>query len=220
MKFIKTSLLVAASIGVAASASADVLFSQTTNSLNGYFSDALSTNGSQFWEQTVADDFTVGAPGWNVTTIRFWGFSENFLFSNLDNFSDWEVNIMSPLGTTVVGGIVPKANFTITQLGTSVAGGPEYMFELASNFNLAAGTYYLNIGSINVSPGDDGWVWSTSSQGDGQIFTNFFDGNGFNPDTANQPNLAFEFEGTAVPEPATMAAIGVGVAAMLRRRRK
>ncbi len=220
MKFIKTSLLVAASIGVAASASANILYSQTTNSLNGYFSDALSTNGSQFYEQTVADDFTVGAPGWNVTKIRFWGFSENFIFPDLQNFSDLEVNFMNPLGSTVVGAIVPLSGFTITPIGTSVAGGPEYMFELASNFNLAAGTWYLNIGSINISPGDDAWVWSTSSQGDGQIFTNFFDGNGFNPDTANQPNLAFELEGTAVPEPATMAAIGLGVAAMLRRRRK
>ncbi|MCC7435263.1 MAG: PEP-CTERM sorting domain-containing protein [Methanoregulaceae archaeon] len=217
MNLFKTSLLIAASLGVAASASADILFSQTTNGADGVYSDALSTNGGQFYGQTVADDFTVGAPGWNVTTIRFWGFSENAFLPDLSNFSDWEVNIMSPLGTTVEGGIVPKAGFTITQLGASIAGGPEYMFELATNFNLAAGNYHLNIGSINVASQDDAWAWSTSSQGNGTYSYSFFDTMGWQSEMGN---LAFEFEGTAVPEPATMAALGLGVAAMLRRRRK
>lgn len=222
MKLFKTSLLIVAAIGVAASANADLLYSQPNTSADGPFSDAFSTNGNQFWTQTIADDFTVTAPGWNITTVRFWGSSENFFGPpDLTNFSDWEVNIMNPLGTVVSGAIIPKAGFTITPTGGSNSGGGvEYEFELSTNINLAPGTYYLNIGSINVNPQDDGWAWSTSTTGNGEIFFDFFDGNGFQSFTTNQPNMAFELEGTAVPEPATMAALGLGVAAMLRRRRK
>lgn len=226
MMSLKSTLVVAASLAGAVSAHAVILFSQPSDTASsgqvlGSFSDALSSNGSYLYGQTIADNFTVGSGGWNVNTIRFWGGSEGFVFPDLSNFTDFEVNIMSPLGTVVQGGIVPKSSFTITPTGNATGTGLEYLFELTVNFSLAAGNYYLNVGSVNTSAVGDAFVWSFSNQGDTQYAFNFFDPNGWQ--SGQGANMSFEFEGTetnAVPEPFTMV-LGIGAAgAYIRRRRR
>jgi len=223
MNFLKRTLFATATLAVVASANAAIIFSQPSTSADGYYTDALSTGGSQFYGQSMADDFSVGGPGYTVNKVTFWGGSENFFGpSDLTNFSAFEINIFNTSFGVVQSLSVPKANFTITPTGGSNSGGGlEYKFELTTNFNLAAGNYWFNVGSVNVAPQSDAFVWSTSSAGDNDLAFTFFDANGWQGlnDTVSK-GLAFQLEGTAVPEPATMAALGLGVAAMLRRRRK
>ena len=61
---------------------ATVLFDQSSNiEPDGFFSDAISTNGSQFYGQAIGDDFTIASNS-VINTITFWGESENFLFDD------------------------------------------------------------------------------------------------------------------------------------------
>lgn len=200
-----------------ASAPAAVLFSQLPTSPDGYFSDGISTNGSQFWAQAMGDNFTLAQQS-DLTLIRFWGSSENFVFSDLSNFSAWDIYVYDMAFNTVASGQIAKASFVTTPTGnTNAGGGIEYEFELAiSPITLAAGNYVLHVGSINVAPGDDGWIWSLAA-GDGTVYGNVFDGNGWGTDV---DDLAFELEGNPVPEPASMIALGLGIAALAARRRR
>jgi hypothetical protein len=198
-------------------APADLLFSQLPNDADGYFSDGISTNGSQYWAQAMADNFTLAQQS-DITTIRFWGSSENFVFDDLSNFSAWDIYFYDSSFNVLAWDQIAKAGFTITPTGNNNSGGGiEYMFELAtSGLSLNAGDYRMHIGSINNAPGDDGWIWSLAA-GDGQLYGNLFDGNGWG--TAAD-DLAFELEGNPVPEPASMAAFGLGLAALAARRRR
>jgi hypothetical protein len=189
------------------------------NPSDGFFADGISSNGGQFYAQAIADNFSLSQAS-TITTIRFWGSSENFVFPDLTNFSDWDVVIMDSSLNVVSSSLVPKANFTITATGLSNSlAGQEFKMELGTNIALGAGNYVFHVGSINVSPGDDAWAWSEalSGDGDGSQFINNFDGNGW---IGLGGDSAFELEGQPVPEPASMIALGLGAAAVLARKRK
>lgn len=222
MNFLKRSLFATAALTVVASANAAIIFSQPTTNADGYYSDGVSTNGSQFYGQSIADDFSVGAPGYTVNKITFWGSSEAFVANSLANFASFDITVFNTSFGVVQSLNIPQANFTITPTGSSnSAGGSEFKFEVTTNFNLTAGNYWFNVGSVNSDPNGDAFVWSTSTAGDDDLAFTFFDANGWQgfSDTVNK-GMAFQLEGTAVPEPATMAALGLGVAALIRRRRK
>jgi hypothetical protein len=195
---------------------ADLLFSQTPSSADGFFSDGISTNGSQFYGQAFADNFTLAQQS-TVTLIRFWGSSENFVFNDLTNFSAFDIYFYDPSWNVVASGQIPIGSFTTTATGNQNSlGGLEYEFELATNFVLNAGNYQMHVGSINVSPGDDAWAWS-EAVGDGNQYFNVFDANGWQSISGDS---SFELEGQPVPEPGTMIALGLGAAAFVARRRK
>lgn len=65
--------------------------------------------------------------------------------------------------------------------------------------NLAPGTYWLAVGLFDTTFGATNWAVTSNATGTGTTVVNF--------------------RTDAVPEPATMAVLGLGVAALLRRRR-
>lgn len=212
-------LLVAAAVVIGGAANAVVLHDNGHASPDGYFSDSLASNGSYFWSQTIADNFTISGAS-TVTSIEFWGGSEGFFFDDLTNFSNFEINIFSNINSApIYTATVSTASLSPTLTGGSnTGGGFEYKFTHNMSQVLAAGTYFLNVGSVNVAPGDDGWVWSTGAD-DNTFKYNLFDGAGW-IDQAATPGTAFRINGDAVPEPATMIALGAGLLALARRRRK
>lgn len=228
MRSLRVLSIVAACVGVVGSANAQMsLYKQVSNTAvggfiaGGDFSDGLSTGG-QFYSQTMADDFTVGAGGWNVIGIRFWGSSENFFGPpDLSNFSDFDINIMSSLGTVSHSWTVSTASLSPVPTGNANLGaGIEYEFLLNASFTLAAGTHWINIGSKNIDPNADSWAWSWSSTGNSNIAAWDFGAPAWTEFQGT--NLAFEFIGPSnvVPEPFTMA-LGLGAAgAYIRRRRR
>lgn len=214
-------LLVAFAAVVPFSGFAAVLFDQTpVTEVDSYFSDGISTGGSQFYAQAVADDFTISGAS-TLSTITFFGASENFFADDLSNYSSFDIAILDSSFNTVASWNFATAalNPTLTGQTGSFTGASGYSLTANVNQNLAAGNYWLHVGAVNVDPQGDAFQWS-SSAGNSVLAANFFDGNGWQSFSPQDPGVAFRLEGSAVPEPATMAVLGLGVAALIRRRKR
>jgi hypothetical protein len=153
-----------AAAGLTSTASAQILFQQAPDLVNGfgYYSDAAP---AQFYDQYIADDFTFGSAQ-TVYTVRFWGCSEFFIFPDYSNMASFTVEIWPDAGG--VPGAVPiytesflPAATNPVNIGTGAFGQNIYQQDvtLAVPQALAAGTYWLSVGSVLIAPGDDAWVW-------------------------------------------------------------
>ncbi len=174
-------------------------------------------------------NFVVGsAPlstGWSQNSI---GNSVSFFFPNAivgDNqtLTSGTVNIQYDAAS----GPAMIANQAVVNLGAFFAGTGTVLFteliiELDANGNEVGG----NIGSIShVFAPNSNPVWSGTINFSRQV-TNFRAKKSFTllaPDVANQLDLAaigiVNQNVQVVPEPATMTALGLGIAALLRRKR-
>ena len=191
----------------------------TTNP-DGYFSDAYSTAGSQTYAQTLADTFVLSGFS-TVTSITFDGSSEYYQNADLTNLSGFQVRVLDSSYNVLYDTTVATSVLAPTITGaTNVAGGTEYLFTLSGlNLSLASGTYVLNIGAVESDPNSDAFVWSVGSGGGGTHLSNAtFTSSGY---ATYADDLAFTVNGTvqATPEPASLAALTVGAAVLLRRRR-
>jgi hypothetical protein len=199
------------------------LWSQPLTSVEGFFSDGYSTNGSQNARQTVADNFTITSNA-TVSSIQFWGGSGNEASPDLANFSSFDFYVFdSTFSSTVCHTNAATAGLNATPTGqTNSLGGHEYTMVLNTSFNLAPGQYWLGIGSVNASPSGDSFIWSDGAstsqggQGDGGDAANLFNGQGWTI-FPTDPDRAFVLN--PVPEPASMAVLALGLAALLRRRK-
>ncbi|MEC9373425.1 MAG: hypothetical protein VYC34_06245, partial [Planctomycetota bacterium] len=175
-----------------------VAYEQPNDSADGFFTDAVA---GQFYSQRIADNFTLASTS-NVNGVNWWGSSEFFIFNDLTNFSSFTVEIFADAGgapgASVTGPITASTAATnpVATGNFNFAGGIEYMqgIKFDNPVTLQGGTqYWLSIGSTNISPGDDGYIWSTSNSGDLILAGNFFDGVGFQS-FANTGDVAFQIQ--------------------------
>ncbi len=204
---------------------AAVLYDQSRETGVGYISDSESYGmGATFWGQATADNFSL-TTGATVSQITFWGSSENFLFGspNLENVASFDIQVLDSSFAAVYPTNVALGALNATVIGaTSNFNANEYRMEFNTSFFLGAGNYYLHVGAVYVTPGGDGFIWSSNnSAGDG---VSAFKPAGFA--WANQSNAisnvnydqAFMITGSPVPEPMTSGLIGLSALAMVRRR--
>lgn len=200
-------------------ASAAALYSQPDNlpGTGGFFSVG---GPGQFFTQRMADDFTIA--GGTVTSLRWWGSSQNFQFADLSNMTGFDVAIYGDLGGVPNAGNVLYHNapalaaLTITPTGNlSITGAIQYQFDLnIAPLNLAGGTYWLSVGGLLVNSGGDTFVWDVSSVGNNANASFFYPNSGwiaFSPSA----NMAFEI----IPAPGALALLGMGGLIAGRRRR-
>lgn len=206
-----------------AGASAAVLVDQTPfGTTNAYFSDGVP---GQWYDQAIADDFTVSGLPVEITKITWWGASENFIFPDLTNFSSWWIRIYNDAAGLPGGQVfslnVPKAATNPTYTGVNGTwGGHIYRQDVGGLLVfLMPGTYWLHIGSVNINPNDDAWAWSQSQNNYNNTFA-FGPPGGAWTISQGGGDLTFMIEGNVIPEPATLFAVGVGLAALAARRRR
>lgn len=189
---------------------------------------------------TIADNFTVGGPGWIVNTFRAFGYETNAVTPGWTGATLNILNGMPGVGSSV--GTFSSFTLAYSNINRVFNGAGNLTntqrrihsltFNLGS-LNLSPGTYWF---TLQVTGGASGWyphvmapdpsggTNTTTVNGDAMIFgTN----NVWQPivltatgQPDKTPDLPFIVEGTVVPEPGTIAVIGLGLAALAARRRR
>lgn len=180
----------------------------------------------------IADDFTVGAGGWNITSLRFYTYQTgatapsitgvNFAIdSDLTNVTLTPAATITNTWTNVyraVAGDFTSTNRRIQQVDVT-----------GLNINLAAGTYWLKwslSGTVASGPWQPHIPGSLATYGNngqqslaGGPFAAVFSDSGAAVPSIGA-DMPFEIYGDAVPEPATMTLLALGAAGIVARRRK
>ncbi|QYK56524.1 MAG: PEP-CTERM sorting domain-containing protein [Fimbriimonadaceae bacterium] len=177
----------------------------------------------------VADDFTVGGPGWIVQSATFWTYQTGATTTSI-NGGSWEIRTGSDPNS---GGLVATGSFggvTLTDIyrvtDTAKTDTQRRLQQVTVNFanvNLAPGTYTMVWGFTGTLASGP-WqppLTKTGTLNTGNAWQSL-SGGAFAPivDGANPQGLPFWIDGQVVPEPASMIALGAGIAALVARRKK
>jgi hypothetical protein len=176
-------------------------------------------SGTRMTEFVVADNFTVGSGGFDITNLRF--FSAQDSASAYVGSISWAVysNVASEPGSILNSGLATVAA-TATGVTTGFGYGI-YSFDIPVTFSLAAGNYWLGLhnGPLSNTTSAGDMTWATSSTGTGPA--SFYNDGGTWISSTNEQ--AFRVDGTAsvVPEPEGIALFlaGLAVCGVLRTKR-
>ncbi len=170
----------------------------------------------------VVEDIRVAGPGWIVDWLKMSIIED----ANWSHGGDIDVYIYNDSGNAP-GGLNASLNgLSLNRVATgySYFGRAQYRYEINMGGHvMTPGMYW--IGARNANGGGSGTnYWMTSNGGpDGSgTSTGWFSldgGSTWMPEGSGYHH-AFRIEGEFVPEPATMLAIGAGLAALAARRRR
>lgn len=205
---------------IVASAAAQSIYKQEPFALNGFSS---TFDSSAVFAFLAADDFTLASPA-TIGLVRWWGNGDGFGSPDLQNFTHFTVKLHERLGNGLPGAVLYQQSYAtaatnpvdsglISFNGTKVW---QQTATLATPQSLPAGQYMLSVGVSGYVDNQGAiWFWNTSTQGDGFLAFDNYDGAGwrqFSPPT----DLSFEL--LAVPEPATVCVVGALIVISMRRR--
>jgi hypothetical protein len=178
-----------------------------------------------------ADDFTIGSGGATITGFSVFSYITGATTPGVTGVN-WAIGaapvVQSGLTTTTVASTFWDISGTaVYRVGSTTTSDATRRIQITTvtglNMSLAAGTYFL---SFSVNPGNFSPVLPTSTATHGKnmmqsvagaAFTPFLDG--IAPNTYGA-DMAFVINGSPVPEPASMAVLGLGALALIRRRRQ
>jgi hypothetical protein len=237
-------LIVLALVASAGAASAQVLWNQAqlvnmpgagTGSIAGQHLSMLETGETTFGNgcqsagpNILADDFVIGGAGATVTGFSVFAYTTGATAPNIT-----AVNWAIGSAPTLAGGLTATsltstfystggANVYRVNVGDTGSTGGIREVQVATvtglNLSLAPGTYFL---SWDATPGTFSPPLPTSLATHGMNGMQSTAGGAFAPlvQGAGGVDIAFTIQGTPVPEPASMAVLGMGALALLRRRR-
>jgi hypothetical protein len=230
---------------LAAPAAADVIYDQsstfrpgnTPNSAGGvgiYFSQNDTEFSPPNLYQVAYDNFKLSTTA-TITAVQWQGgYTGPAMRGNIENFhlTFWpdtlignvhqpNTSVANPFSVTIKG----NANETLAGTETGSSGSPNLIFNYSANlptsFTALGGTqYWLSIYPDLNSSVVGNWGWHTGLGGDGVSVFDTFDP-AVGPPGRFFPNndLTFALSGSAaaVPEPSTLALLGLGCAALVGR---
>ncbi|HWP31441.1 MAG TPA: PEP-CTERM sorting domain-containing protein [Fimbriimonadales bacterium] len=162
------------------------------------------------------DDFNTG-PGWIITRIEAYEY-----YGDAESFGDtYRADIWT--APSDLGGVMVGGTYTHTDVSVGPIGGYGFEtfavgFDLPVPLELGPGTYWLRFWA-----GDSGvgYFWYNANVGDPNGSSAYVDGFGYSESWAGQSfDMSFKMEGSVVPEPATLLAMGAGLAALAARLRR
>jgi hypothetical protein len=215
--------------GTGAIAGADLSQLEAAETTFGYGAQWVSPGTTT--NNVMADDFTVGAGGFLMTSIRLFTYQTGATAPSITG-ANWAVGSAATrtlnTGSAITNGWwnpngVGVYRVTSTSTTDSTRRIQFVDIDVPDTF-LAAGTHFLSfqfIGSLASGPWAPPLPTSLGTHGFNALqstlaaptFTPVANGTG-------GADLAFVINGQAVPEPGTMIALGLGAAALIRRRRK
>jgi len=214
-----------ACVAVSGSASAALVASNARVDVLGAYSDAFSSGGYTYG-QSGAQAFSL-EDATAVESIRFWGSSNGFAGQGIDNIDAFELRVWNADFTAVVYQATIAADAVVRSATgiDNLYNQPEFAFDLAHGFTLAAGDYRLNIGAVLADAAGDQFVWSVGANELGFYYTAgepFGPWRQYTPGVNNTAGGAFEMFGETVPAPGAFALLlsAAAIAGRGSRRRR
>jgi hypothetical protein len=231
--------LVIAGLMIVWSASASAISGPVTlyddggpNGGGAYFSDSTNIWGYNTSICLAYDTFTLSSPA-TITGMQWWGAyvaydedTSSAIPGTPPTTDSFQYDIQSNPG----GDVAPGGEITNGQLGTGnradTGSADNYGSEIYEysadglDISLPAGNYFLCISDSASNPGNT-WGWETSGLTPDDVWSDF---PGL-PSWLDDGNVGLAFNltgnetvGSPVPEPATMALLGLGLAGLIGRR--